>query len=34
MFIPGSYASLILYGSYVGWQGYDYGQIPSYDEDY
>jgi hypothetical protein len=32
MFIPGSYASVIVYGSYMGWSGYDYNQIPSYDE--
>ena len=33
MFIPGSYASAVLYGAYRGWDGYDYSQIPSYDED-
>lgn len=33
MFIPGSYASVVLYGAYRGWDGYDYSQIPSYDED-
>ena len=33
MFIPGSYASTVLYGAYRGWDGYDYSQIPSYDED-
>lgn len=31
-FIPGSYASVQLYGSYKGWKGYDYSQIPSYDD--
>uniref|UniRef100_K3X3J5 Transmembrane protein 230 n=1 Tax=Globisporangium ultimum (strain ATCC 200006 / CBS 805.95 / DAOM BR144) TaxID=431595 RepID=K3X3J5_GLOUD len=31
-FIPGSYASYQLYGSYKGWKGYDYSQIPSYDD--
>jgi hypothetical protein len=34
MFTPGSYASFVLYGAYHGWAGYDYNQIPSYDEDY
>lgn len=33
MFIPGSYASCVLYGAYRGWPGYEYNQIPSYDED-
>ncbi len=32
VFIPGSYASYILYGAYRGWNGYHYDQIPSYDE--
>lgn len=31
-FIPGSYASYQLYGSFKGWKGYDYSQIPSYDD--
>ncbi|GLD95671.1 hypothetical protein PINS_up019536 [Pythium insidiosum] len=31
-FIPGSYATVQLYGSYKGWKGYDYSQIPSYDD--
>ena len=34
MFTPGSYASLVLYGAWHGWPGYDVNQIPSYDEDY
>ena len=33
MFIPGSYASCVLYGAYRGWPNYEYNQIPSYDED-
>lgn len=33
MLIPGSYATCIIYGTYQGWNGYDYSQIPSYDED-
>lgn len=32
MFIPGSYASFILYGSWRGWHGYEYSMIPSYDD--
>ena len=32
LFIPGSYSSLILYGSWVGWCGYSYDQVPSYDD--
>uniref|UniRef100_A0AAV1UNI3 Transmembrane protein 230 n=1 Tax=Peronospora matthiolae TaxID=2874970 RepID=A0AAV1UNI3_9STRA len=31
-FIPGSYASFQLYGAWKGWKGYDYNQIPSYDD--
>jgi hypothetical protein len=31
-FIPGSYATVQLYGSWKGWKGYDYSQIPSYDD--
>jgi hypothetical protein len=34
MFTPGSYASFVLYGAYSGWTGYDYSQIPSYDDEY
>ena len=33
MFIPGSYASCVLYGAYRGWPGYEYSQVPSYDDD-
>lgn len=33
LFIPGSYASYVLYGSWRGWQGFEYSQIPSYDDD-
>jgi hypothetical protein len=33
VFTPGSYASFILWGAYRGWPGYDYSQIPSYDDD-
>lgn len=32
VFIPGSYASLIIYGTWKGWSGYDYSMIPSYDD--
>ena len=32
LFIPGSYSSLILYGSWVGWNGFSYDQVPSYDD--
>ena len=31
-FLPGSYASWNLYGAYKGWVGYDYSQVPSYDD--
>ncbi|KAF0701327.1 Aste57867_8178 [Aphanomyces stellatus] len=31
-FIPGSYATTQLYGAYKGWHGYDYSQVPSYDD--
>ncbi|OQR88226.1 hypothetical protein ACHHYP_07051 [Achlya hypogyna] len=31
-FIPGSYATTQLYGAYKGWPGYDYSQLPSYDD--
>ncbi|KAE8903685.1 hypothetical protein PF005_g15113 [Phytophthora fragariae] len=31
-FIPGSYATYQLYGSWKGWKGYTYDQIPSYDD--
>ena len=33
MFIPGSYGSFIIYGTYRGWHGYSYSQIPNYDEE-
>ena len=32
MFIPGSYASYIIYGTWRGWPGFDFSQIPSYDD--
>ena len=32
LFIPGSYSSFILYGSWVGWNGFSYDQVPSYDD--
>ena len=32
-FLPGSYASTILLGSYLGWEGYAYEMLPSYDEE-
>ncbi|KAL4111523.1 hypothetical protein PRIC1_003201 [Phytophthora ramorum] len=31
-FIPGSYATYQLYGAWQGWKGYNYDQIPSYDD--
>jgi hypothetical protein len=33
MFIPGSYGCFIIYGTYRGWHGYSYNQIPNYDEE-
>mmetsp|Transcript_10080 Transcript_10080/g.15554 ORF Transcript_10080/g.15554 Transcript_10080/m.15554 type:complete len:105 (+) Transcript_10080:116-430(+) len=30
--LPGSYATVMLYGAFVGWPGYDYSAIPSYDD--
>lgn len=33
LFTPGSYAVLVLYGSWKGWRGYSYSQIPSYDDE-
>jgi len=32
MFIPGSYASYIIYGAWRGWSGFNYNMIPSYDD--
>lgn len=32
MFLPGSYASWILYGAWKRWPGYEFHQVPSYDE--
>ena len=34
MFIPGSYASVVLFGAWRGWRGYQYSQVPSYDEEH
>lgn len=31
--LPGSYASFILYASWNRWPGYDYSQLPSYDDE-
>ena len=31
-FLPGSYASYMLYGAYKRWRGFDYSQVPSYDD--
>ena len=31
-FLPGSYASWILWGAYSKWPGYSFSQVPSYDE--
>lgn len=33
MFLPGSYATTVLYGTWMGWEGYDFAQLPSYDDD-
>lgn len=33
VFIPGSYASVVIFGTWSGWRGYDYNQIANYDED-
>ena len=33
MFVPGSYGTWIIYGTYRGWSGYSYNQIPNYDDD-
>ncbi len=32
MFLPGSYASFILFGAWLGWRGFDYNMVPSYDD--
>mmetsp|Transcript_1006 Transcript_1006/g.1278 ORF Transcript_1006/g.1278 Transcript_1006/m.1278 type:complete len:106 (+) Transcript_1006:90-407(+) len=32
LLLPGSYASVTLYGAYQGWPGYHYSAIPSYDD--
>lgn len=32
VFIPGSYASYILYGAFREWHGFAYDQVPSYDD--
>lgn len=31
LFIPGCYACFVLLGTLLGWQGFSYTQIPSYD---
>ena len=31
-FLPGSYASWILFGAWNRWPGYEYHQVPSYDD--
>lgn len=31
--LPGSYASFIIYASWRRWPGYDYSQLPSYDDE-
>jgi hypothetical protein len=33
MFLPGSYASWILFGAWYRWHGYEFHQVPSYDSD-
>mmetsp|Transcript_5069 Transcript_5069/g.8301 ORF Transcript_5069/g.8301 Transcript_5069/m.8301 type:complete len:115 (-) Transcript_5069:88-432(-) len=32
LFLPGSYATTVILGTWLGWEGYDYSQLPSYDE--
>lgn len=32
VFIPGSYASFVLLGAWLGWQNFDYNMVPSYDD--
>jgi hypothetical protein len=32
VFLPGSYAMTVIVGTYNGWRGYDYSQLPSYDD--
>ena len=33
MFIPGSYATFILYGAYNRWDGFSYNQLPDYGDN-
>lgn len=33
LLLPGSYASSLIVGSYLGWEGYRYENLPSYDDD-
>lgn len=32
-FLPGTYASWIILGSWLGWRGYDMHELPSYDDN-
>ena len=32
MFIPGSFSTYTLTGAYLGWRGFSYDQVPSYDD--
>ena len=32
-FVPGAYASTVIVGTLLGWRGYDYHDLPSYDAD-
>jgi len=32
VFIPGSYATVVIFGAWRGWQGYEYNMLPSYDD--
>jgi hypothetical protein len=32
MFLPGSYATYILMGTFLGWDDFSYNQVPSYDD--
>lgn len=32
VFIPGSYASFVLLGAWLGWPNFDYNMVPSYDD--
>jgi hypothetical protein len=33
LFIPGSYSSVLLFGAFRRWPGYDWDAVPSYEDD-